>query len=934
MADLRISELAALAGANLAAGDFLPIADVSASETKKITVTDLVGNATTLIADATIPGAKILFSSGTIPGSAIATSGITATQLGAGSVTAVKLANESTVDLVTTLPASGAFVGQLALDTDDLKIYCWDGSQWQSIKAAGSVNSVVGGTAGLVNIAVSTAGDTVTISTTLDNTSASAQFLAGPTGASGAVSYRQIVGTDLPAATTTTKGSAIVNGEGLRMNVNTIEIDNDIASTATYSVVTYSDKGLIAAGRAITASDLPAATAGAIGAVRPGTGLTVTAGGILNHTNSVTGNTHTKITYDSNGHVTTGAALDAADIPSLSAALLTSGTLDSARLAADSITGEKIANYAVSKFGETQPAADHIGQFFFNPLTRDLYLWDGNVYQPVGISVGEIIFSGTYDAGTNLIASLTSDGTAAGFTVGQALNNASAVNNKYYFVVSKPGTGTAPAPTVALNPPDILLSNGSTWTLVDVSDTVVAQIASNIQFTPYGGIGGTNVQLAIQELEDEKLSKAGGVLSGNLELGTGITLVFEGASNNAFETTLTVVDPTADQTISLPNVSGTVVTSGDTGTVTSTMILDGTIVNGDINASAEIGVSKLANGTARQLLQTDAAGTGVEWATNVDVPGTLDVTGATTLDSTLSVPLGSASAPTVFFTGDSNTGVYSPGADQVAISTGGTGRLFIDSSGRLLAGTSTARNNFFGTTLSAVTQTEGTGGGTGRGSLSVINNDVSNNPPYLLLGRSGAASLGSNAVVVSGSRLGTLTFQGADGTSFIEAATVAGEVDGTPGSTDMPGRLVFSTTADGAASPTERMRLDSTGRLGLGTASPSGKLTVAGNAIGVPVALTDAATVAVDLSLSNNYTLTLAGSRTLGAPTNQTAGQSGVVVITQDATGSRTLAFNAVWKFPGGTAPTLTTTANAVDVLAYYVESATRITARLVSDVK
>jgi hypothetical protein len=103
---------------------------------------------------------------------------------------------------------------------------------------------------------------------------------------------------------------------------------------------------------------------------------------------------------------------------------------------------------------------------------------------------------------------------------------------------------------------------------------------------------------------------------------------------------------------------------------------------------------------------------------------------------------------------------------------------------------------------------------------------------------------------------------------------------------------------------------------------------------GSPVALTDAATVAVDLSLGNFYTLTLGGNRTLGAPTNQTAGQSGVIVITQDGTGSRTLAYNSVWKFPSGTAPTLTTTASAVDVLAYYVESATRITARLLSDVK
>lgn len=72
-------------------------------------------------------------------------------------------------------------------------------------------------------------------------------------------------------------------------------------------------------------------------------------------------------------------------------------------------------------------------------------------------------------------------------------------------------------------------------------------------------------------------------------------------------------------------------------TVASANLVDGTIVDADINASAEIAVSKLADGAARQLLQTDAAGTGVEWTDNVDVPGTLDVTGAATLDSTLTV---------------------------------------------------------------------------------------------------------------------------------------------------------------------------------------------------------------------------------------------------------------------------------------------------------
>lgn len=71
--------------------------------------------------------------------------------------------------------------------------------------------------------------------------------------------------------------------------------------------------------------------------------------------------------------------------------------------------------------------------------------------------------------------------------------------------------------------------------------------------------------------------------------------------------------------------------------VNSAKIVDGAIVNADISATAEIAVSKLADGSARQLLQTDAAGTGVEWTSNVDVPGTLDVTGAATFDSSVVV---------------------------------------------------------------------------------------------------------------------------------------------------------------------------------------------------------------------------------------------------------------------------------------------------------
>lgn len=103
---------------------------------------------------------------------------------------------------------------------------------------------------------------------------------------------------------------------------------------------------------------------------------------------------------------------------------------------------------------------------------------------------------------------------------------------------------------------------------------------------------------------------------------------------------------------------------------------------------------------------------------------------------------------------------------------------------------------------------------------------------------------------------------------------------------------------------------------------------------GSVVALSDGATITPDFAAGNNFSVTLGGNRTLANPTNLTAGQAGTIVVTQDGTGSRTLAYGNQWKFPGGTAPTLTTAANSVDVIAYYAESASRITARLISDVK
>ena len=118
-------------------------------------------------------------------------------------------------------------------------------------------------------------------------------------------------------------------------------------------------------------------------------------------------------------------------------------------------------------------------------------------------------------------------------------------------------------------------------------------------------------------------------------------------------------------------------------------------------------------------------------------------------------------------------------------------------------------------------------------------------------------------------------------------------------------------------------------KVGIGTTSPLKTLHVDGPALSTVQTLTDASTVTSDFDVGQNFTLTLAGNRTLGAPSNVDAGQVGSIFIIQDGTGSRTLAYNSIWKFAGGTAPTLSTAAGAIDRLDYIVQSGTAIQALL-----
>lgn len=637
-----------------------------------------------------------------------------------------------------------------------------------------------------------------------------------------------------------------------------------------------------------------------------------------------------------------------------------------------------------------------------------------------------------------------------------------------------------------------LATDAETQAGVDAARAVTAaslqsKVSDSISTTSASGIASSTAVKTAYDLANAALPKAGGIITGNLEIGSTGSFTFEGSSADAFETTLAVTNPTADRTITFPNVTGTVITTGDTGTVTGTMIADSTIANVEISPSAAIAFSKLASLTSANIIVGNASGvpsgvamTGDVTITNAGVTAiasnvivNADINSAAAIAySKLALSSGitntdvSASAAIVYsklalsnsiVNADINTaaaiagtkispdfgsqnltttgnitatnyiaasgtattpsiqvgngttykpGVYSPGTDQVAISTNGSGRLFIDSSGRVNIGTtseprklhvsngysaatsldgslvqlissngntgdfaglgilggstggsfihfgdtdnagvgrigyfhsdnsfrintngtevarinssgnvgigtsapggrvdiaktggSTAANlvltsggagdpstvdpsiQFAGSAVESVgttkimstgaynaralafhTGTDGAGtekariDSSGRLLVGTSNAKTASRPflgtatpvtpvsqiegfqiytdeasrcfmlrgnnnssifPYFALVRSKGTALGSNTAVASSDTIGALSFQGMDGTNPVEAAVISVDVDGTPGTNNMPGRLVFSTTADGAASPTERMRIDSAGLMTL-----------------------------------------------------------------------------------------------------------------------
>ena len=442
MPDLEISKLPTISGALLQAADPLAIADLSASETKQVSVKELMQGGLTLIDDNSIPGEKVDF---TVPPGAIGT-----LELADKSVTAAKLADESTAVVELALPATGAYVGQLAYNEDTGKIYIWDGTTWQACKAAGSINTIdYDNSTGPLEINGVVTDDNVTLSIRPKDTLSGGLFLAGPPTTGGEVDYRRIIGIDLPTASTE-KGAVAVNGNGLKMVGDVIAIDNVVdPSGTTYGVVTYDAYGLVTDGRAITSEDLPIATVSEVGVIRPGPAFAVSATGELSLSNAVTPATATKVTYNEDGLITAGTNLSAEDIPDLSADQITSGELPNTVIADRSIEEIKLADYSTCYIQEGNPGSgSKLGQFWFTPSTSQLRVYArGSGPEDIWLSVGfgalqaqNLRWAGTIDADTSTIISLTSIGVSEGLTAGGPIPAPTDALSGVYFVTQVPGS--------------------------------------------------------------------------------------------------------------------------------------------------------------------------------------------------------------------------------------------------------------------------------------------------------------------------------------------------------------------------------------------------------------------------------------------------------------------------------------------------------------
>lgn len=291
------------------------------------------------------------------------------------------------------------------------------------------------------------------------------------------------------------------------------------------------------------------------------------------------------------------------------------------------------------------------------------------------------------------------------------------------------------------------------------------------------------------------------------------TLKLKGSTSGYVE--LTAPATAGNNTITLPTTAGTVaVKDSSNNTEVGTGVTIGSPSSNTFTVSTNGSERVRVDSSGRLAVGTTSPGEPLSVATSspgasatlarLQNTGTTSGTEARLLLSTSTSTGGTVSS------GIACVATDAVGNTALALGSGTAGsyseKARIDSSGRLLVGTATARTNFSNSTDDPQLQIESTNGF----GWASIRNSNSTGGTYVYIAKSRGTG---NVIVQNNDIIGGLNFEGNDGSEFVTAAQIRTDIDGTPGANDMPGRLVFSTTADGASSPTERMRIASTGAI-------------------------------------------------------------------------------------------------------------------------